>query len=124
MPNLKERALLSQWLQDCVKDPLEESELGGVRNPNDPHQDPLLALELEEDGVPAWWSHRDPDTNQLLSRSERRRWFLDWLAGELNLIPETRLSADRSLRRQTIAQSLLLSQTLFRSTGFPTRDSS
>jgi hypothetical protein len=124
MPNLKERALLSQWLQDCVRNPLEESELGGVRNPNDRHQDPLLALELEPDGVPAWWPHQDLETNQRLSRSERRRWFLDWLADELRPRLETLRNGGTSLRRQTIAQSLLLSQTLFRSTGFPTRDSS
>ena len=117
-------AVLSQWVQDCVKDPLQESELGGVRNPNDPHQDPELALELGEDGVPVWWSSRDPESRAWLTPNERREWFLDWLAGMLRPAQGMLLSARRSLRRQIIAQSLLLTHSHLNDTGFPTRDSS
>jgi hypothetical protein len=79
---------------------------GPIRNPSHIHQNPDVALRLDEAGVPAWWPlYRD---GKRMSRGKRERTFLDWLAGELHPMPRCLLNTNSEFRRRTIAQHFLL----------------
>lgn len=114
---------LAAWLAEIVRHPLEPEEANGALNPADPHQNPEFALRLEPSGVPVWWPSRHPESGVSLSPERRKRWFLDWLAGELSPSQALLQNADVSTRRQTIAQSLLLTHAESRLSEIPILDS-
>lgn len=116
-------AQLEKWLEELVKDPLQEWEANGALDPGDPHQNPDVALRLNQQGVPVWWPLVHPQSLAPLLPAQRKVWFLDWLGGELSQADSTRLSAEPSYRRQMIAQSLLLTNAEQRSSEIPIPDS-
>ena len=91
-----------------MSNPLTVEDCGAARDLGDVHQNPDLALRLDENGVPVWWPLREEGmAGRRLSQREREDWYLRWLGGELNAIPRTHLTRDAKPRRQTIARSLL-----------------
>lgn len=114
---------LESWLAEIVRHPLEPEEANGALDPGDPHQNPDVALRLEPSGVPTWWPNRHPESGEELSPERRQRWFLDWLAGELSPAQEILQSGELNLRRQMIAQSLLLTHAESRTSEIPILDS-
>ena len=120
MNNRPSLAQVSAWVKELQQKPLELDE---VPNPHPEYPQPVSenALDLEPSGVPVWWPLKDPDLVRL-SADQRRRSFLNWLAGSLSLRPLTALSADVNFRRQTIAQSLYLTRSEFNPHEFPIRD--
>ena len=122
-PNQQAPNQLEAWVQELLDNPLEEWEANGALNPGDSHQNPEVALRLEEPGVPVWWPSKHPQSHAPLSQDQRRNWFLDWLGGELSLADSTRLSAEPSYRRLMIAQSLLLTNAEQSNSEIPIPDS-
>lgn len=114
--------LVSKWARDLAENPLEEKELEELGDPSNPQSDPELALTLEPDGTPVWWPSRHPESREKLPKAKRRKWFLDWLAGELSPVKESLRAADARSRRRTIARSLHRIQSDSRLYDLPTPD--
>jgi hypothetical protein len=122
-PVQPQQGQVEKWVDELLRNPLEEWEANGALNPGDSHQNPDVALSLEQPGAPIWWPRKHPQSHQPLSPAQRRAWFLDWLAGELSQADSTRLNDEPSYRRQMIAQSLLLTNAEQRSSEIPIPDS-
>lgn len=108
-------------LKDLEQNPPDELELRILIDPRNPWGDPDLALALENQ-VPRWWPRRNPNSGKLLSAEQRRRWFLDALAGELKPDRQTLLSGSERSRRRIVAQSLLRMQSDWNPAEIPTPD--
>lgn len=99
---------LSTWMLEILESPLRDFEAGAALNPTSAHQHPEMAFLLDEEGVPVWWPWRHRSTREVISREDRRRWFLEWLAWELRPYHDELLDAGPRPRRRVIAESLLL----------------
>lgn len=106
-------------LQDLERNPPDELELRSLLDPRESRGDPELALALEN-GVPRWWPRRNPNNGRLLSAEQRRRWFLEALAGELSPDRPILLSGSERSRRRIVARSLLRMQLDWNPAEIPT----
>lgn len=110
---------LREMLREIEANPLEEGEVAEIADPTSAHEDPDLALHLEN-GIPVWWPRKHPETLEKLPTHVRSRWFLSFLAGELRHARETLSKGDSRSRRLTIAQSLLRTQSTLNPAELPT----
>jgi hypothetical protein len=97
---------LRAWLIDLRDHPLSKHEVSLVLHPRYGPENHEFALCIEDDGTPRWWPRRHPETLEKLSASDRSRWFLDYLSGELRGVAEMLYGDDVTLRRLWIARNL------------------
>lgn len=122
-PHPIEPAQLREWLLDLAKNPLSEDELREVSSPENPQENPELALQLGQDGTPIWWPQENPATLKPLRPGPRAQWFRAYLADELSPAKEILKSGGPRSRRQTLARCLLLIQSTINFAEVPTPDS-
>ena len=102
--------LVESWLAEVSANPLEESEVSEFRSSSNPNHDPLVALQIDRDGVPLWWPNKHHRTGEGWSRERRRNSFLEWLRGVWSVRGKKILLGSQAYRRRRLAIELVCLQ--------------